>query len=242
MDPLTLAELLCARVCHDLSGPVGAAAAGAELLEDLAEQSDGETLALVAVSAGGAASRLKFFRAALGPAARAPQPAATLRDLIEGYFKTLVSAASPGLVLDWRAAAPAFDGESARLLLNIVLLAKDALPRGGRVTVEATDGLPVITALAEPAGPTDQAKTVRSGEAKTVLSGEAKTVLSDEAKAVLIDHQPPVGPRGAQAYFTRLLAEKLTTGLEISITGAGLTLTTGRRVTPPDEGRSRPDG
>lgn len=234
MDPLTLAELLCARVCHDLSGPVGAAAAGAELLEDLAEQSDGETLALVAVSAGGAASRLKFFRAALGPAARAPQPAATLRDLIEGYFKTLVSAASPGLVLDWRAAAPAFDGESARLLLNIVLLAKDALPRGGRITVEATDGLPVITALAEPAGPTDQAKAVRNGE--------AKTVLSDEAKAVLIDHQPPAGPRGAQAYFTRLLAEKLTTGIEISVTPAGLTLTTGRRVSPPDDGRSRPDG
>lgn len=233
MDPLTLAELLCARVCHDLSGPVGAAAAGAELLEDLAGQLDGETLALVAASAAAAASRLKFFRAALGPAARAPQPAASLRDLVEGYFKTLASAASPGLVLDWRVTAPVFGGESARLLLNFVLLAKDALPRGGRVTVEAIDGLPVITALGE-AGPTDMAKAV--------LIDEAKTVLSDEARAVLIDHQPSAGPRGAQAYFTRLLAEKLTTGIEISVTPTGLTFTTGQNVSSPDEGRSRPDG
>lgn len=226
MDPLTLAELLCARVCHDLSGPVGAAAAGTELLEDLVDQLDGETLALVATSAGGAASRLKFFRAALGPAAGAAQPAAALRDLIVGYFETLASAASPGLVLDWRVAAPTFGGESARLLLNIVLLAKDALPRGGRITVEAVDGLPVVTALGDPADPTDK----------------AKAVLSDEAKAVLIDRQPPTGPRGAQAYFTRLLVEKLAAGMDISLTRTGLSFTTGRRVSPPNDGSSRPDG
>ena len=33
-DDLILAELLCARLVHDLSGPVGAVANGAELLED----------------------------------------------------------------------------------------------------------------------------------------------------------------------------------------------------------------
>ena len=31
-DELKLAELLCARLCHDLAGPVGAVATGAELL------------------------------------------------------------------------------------------------------------------------------------------------------------------------------------------------------------------
>ncbi|MBX9634016.1 MAG: hypothetical protein K2X44_03460, partial [Magnetospirillum sp.] len=80
MDPLQLAELLCARLCHDLSGPVGAAAAGAELLEDMDGNADAETVSLVADAAGGAVSRLKFFRAALGPAASSPQNPASLRD------------------------------------------------------------------------------------------------------------------------------------------------------------------
>ena len=68
-DSLQLAELLCARICHDLSGPVGAAAAGAELFEDMAPAPDPETMALVSGAASGAVARLKFFRAALGPAA-----------------------------------------------------------------------------------------------------------------------------------------------------------------------------
>lgn len=218
MDPLTLAELLCARVCHDLSGPVGAAAAGAELLEDLADEPDGETLALVATSAAGAAARLKFFRAALGPAASGAQPSASLRDLAEGYLATLVSAASPGIVLDWRTHAPSFDGERARLLLNLLLLAKDALPRGGRITVEAENGMPAVTALGEPASPTE------------------------EAKAVLVDGRPPSGPRGAQAWFTRLLADRCADGIVVSITPSGLSFATGRRVSPPMDGSSRPDG
>ena len=47
MEALHLAELLCSRICHDLAGPVGAAAAGAELIAD----SGGDELALVDLSA-----------------------------------------------------------------------------------------------------------------------------------------------------------------------------------------------
>lgn len=219
MDALTLAELLCARVCHDLSGPVGAASAGAELFEDFGDHMDGETIALVATSAAGAAARLKFFRAALGPAASHPQPATTLRELIEGYLGTLVSAASPGgIVLDWRIGAPSLGGDTTRLLLNFVLLAKDSLPRGGCITVEAVDGIPSVIALGEP------------------------VCATDEARIVLADGGEPTGPRGAQAYFTRLLAEGMGGGVELSSARAGLAFTARRRVTPSSDGSSRSDG
>lgn len=200
MDFLQLAELLCARICHDLSGPVGAAAAGAELFEDMGEAPDPETLALVASAASGAAQRLKFFRAALGPAASAPQSTIVLRELIEAYLATQVSAASPGIVLSWPSVPGALDGATARLLLNLVLLAKDALPRGGRLRVDCDGGLPAVVAHGEPAS------------------------LSEEARQVLAEGKPPSGPRGAQAEFARILAERVGGRLVAAVTPDGLSI------------------
>lgn len=200
MDSLQLAELLCARICHDLSGPVGAAAAGAELFEDMGQAPDAETLGLVAGAAAGAAQRLKFFRAALGPAASTPQNTKMLRDLMEGYLDTQVSAASPGLMLSWPEPPPALDGATARLLLNLVLLAKDALPRGGRIRIDLPDGRPRVIAHGEPAS------------------------LSEEARQVLVDARPPAGPRGAQAELARILADRSGGKLNVALTPEGLAL------------------
>lgn len=201
MDSLQLAELLCARICHDLSGPVGAAAAGAELFEDMDQAPDAETLGLVAGAAAGAAQRLKFFRAALGPAASTPQTSKSLRELIEAYLDTQVSAASPGLVLSWPEPPPTLDGPAARLMLNMVLLAKDALPRGGRIRVDLAQGQLRVVAHGEPAS------------------------LSEEARQVLVEARPPSGPRGAQAELARILADRAGGKLNVAITPEGLALT-----------------
>ena len=131
-DDLALAEGLCARLCHDLAGPLGAAAAGAELLEDGV---DADTVSLVAASAAGAVARLKFFRAAMGPAGSG-QPAAALRDLCAAYLTAAASAGGTGLTLSWRSEVERLDGNQGRLVLNLVLIARDALARGGEVRVD----------------------------------------------------------------------------------------------------------
>lgn len=213
MDCLELAELLCARLCHDLSGPVGAAAAGAELFED--GSVDPETLGLVAGAASGAAARLKFFRSALGPAASSDQSAVVLRALMEGYLATQVSAASPGMVLVWPDPPLTVDGGSARLLLNLVLLAKDALPRGGRIAITgAGDDTLCVTALGEPAS------------------------LSDEVRSVLLEGRDPAGPRGAHARFILLLAEEAGKKFSATVTADGLALSLGINLSPSGDGSS----
>lgn len=214
MDFLHLAELLCARICHDLSGPVSAAAAGAELFEDLGEAPDPETLGLVAGAAAGAAQRLKYFRAALGPAASNPQSSVALTELIEGYLATQASAASPGIALSWPGAPHALDGDNARLLLNLVLLAKDALPRGGRIRINTEGGVPRVVAHGEPA------------------------TLTEEARQVLVENRAPSGPRGAQAQMTKLLAERVDATLQVAMTPDGLML----NVFPRGGKLSRSDG
>lgn len=215
---LRLAELLCARLCHDLAGPVGAAAAGAELFEDLGGEADPETVGLVAASAAGAAARLKFFRAAFGPAATSPQPAASLREAIEAYLRTQVSAASPGTTLDWHSDAPGFDGGTARLVLNLVLLAKDSLPRGGVVTVAT------------------------HGDALTVSARGEASALADEARAVLLGGAEPDGPRGAQARLAVLLGHRRGTPVAVSFTSGGLAFTADAAATPPGEAENHSGG
>lgn len=197
IEALALAELLCARVCHDLSGPVGATAAGAELFEDLGG-ADPETLALVSTSAAGAAARLRLLRATLGPASSSPHTLSALRAMVDAHLASLASVAAPAIVVVWRDCPDSIDGTSARLLLNLVLLARDALPRGGRMELTLSEGLPSVLIYGEPAS------------------------LADDVKLALLQAGPLSGPRPAQAALTRILAARNGATVQVTPTAQGL--------------------
>ncbi|TAN56840.1 MAG: hypothetical protein EPN20_18130, partial [Magnetospirillum sp.] len=185
-NDIATAELLCARLCHDMAGAVGAAAAGAELLED---DLDAETARLVAASAAGAVARLKFFRAALGPAG-SDQPAAAIQDLAAAYLRAAEAAGSGRLALHWSCGRPRLDGDIARLVLNLILVARDCLPRGGEITVDIAAAAPAHAAGLVVGFNGDGAR------------------LGEELALALMTGAAPSGPRGAQAWFTRRLAEE----------------------------------
>ncbi|MGE4280691.1 MAG: histidine phosphotransferase family protein [Magnetospirillum sp.] len=197
MNALALAELLCARVCHDLSGPVGATAAGAELFEDLGG-GDPETLSLVSTSAAGAAARLRLLRAALGPASTSAHSLPALRTMVDAHLASLASAAAPAIAVVWRDCPDQVDGQTARLLLNLVLLGRDALPRGGRMELSLEDTRPALLVHGEPAS------------------------LADDVKQALLHDVPLSGPRPAQAALTRILASQNGGKVCITPTAQGL--------------------
>jgi hypothetical protein len=89
-----LLELISARLCHDLVGPVSAIGNGVELVTEFGEDMRGEALALIAQSAAEAANRLQFFRIAFGSAAGADGRGCRLRKVELGRLRCRLVGAS----------------------------------------------------------------------------------------------------------------------------------------------------
>lgn len=135
MNPVDLASLLCSRLCHDLMSPVGALNNGIELLADETDPEMREKcLELLADSARATANKLKFFRLAFGAAGGFADEidAHEAQAALEGLF------GSDGRIeLGWVVGDEKLPKGAIKLLLNLGLLAGDALVRGGRLDIGA---------------------------------------------------------------------------------------------------------
>jgi histidine phosphotransferase ChpT len=133
---LDLAALLCSRVCHDLISPASAIVNGLEVLE---EAKDAETrefaLALIKKSAGQATARLQFCRLAFGAAGSAGA------EINLGDAETVARGFIEGekIRLEWKLPRLLAPKNRVKLLLNLLVVATQAIPRGGTLVVE-TDG------------------------------------------------------------------------------------------------------
>ena len=135
MNAVDLASLLCSRLCHDLMSPVGALNNGIELLAD--EQDPDmrdKCLELLADSARASANKLKFFRLAFGAGGGFGEEIDTseAQAAIEGIFGP-----ERRIELGWLVNGGKLPKGAVKLLLNVALLAGDALVRGGRLDVGA---------------------------------------------------------------------------------------------------------
>jgi histidine phosphotransferase ChpT len=137
-DEIRLAELMCARLCHDLAGPAGAVANGAELLDEDDPETVREAGQLMAGAAAQIAHRLRFMRAAFGWEGGAARSAEEAFQIASDFLAPL--AGQPGRFSLAATGLQAAPQDAARLLLLLVLFASEALPRGGAIAVSATPG------------------------------------------------------------------------------------------------------
>lgn len=136
-ESLHLAQLLSSRICHDLIGPVGIAAATDDL-RDAEDRIDEEALTLIADSARSAAHRLALFRFAFGFTKSEEGVTSSM------FIISLVNRAlkNSRLQFDWPSMDPdasmaetSIPSAAARLLVCLVLIATEALPRGGVISL-----------------------------------------------------------------------------------------------------------
>ncbi len=134
LDALDLAALLCSRVCHDLISPVGAVVNGMEVLEDTNDESTKIfALDLIKKSAIQASARLQFCRLAFGAAGSAGAEI-DLGDA-EGVARGFIE--DDKTTLGWHLPRVLLAKNRVKLLLNLLLLATQIIPRGGTIMVDA---------------------------------------------------------------------------------------------------------
>jgi histidine phosphotransferase ChpT len=137
LSALDLAALLCSRVCHDLISPVGAIVNGLEVLEeDKDEETKTFALDLIKKSAHQASAKLQFCRLAFGAAGSAGAQI----DLGDAEKVTRGLIGDDKTKIVWNLARELAAKNRVKLLLNMLLIAAGAIPRGGTLTVDPAEG------------------------------------------------------------------------------------------------------
>ena len=196
MNAVDLASLLCSRLCHDLMSPVGALNNGIELLADESDPLMREKcLELLAESARASANKLKFFRLAFGAAGGFGEEVDTheAEAALEGIF-----GAERRIALGWVVADDKLPKGAVKLLLNMALLAGDALVRGGSLDVGAE---------------------TRDGEIELAVRAEGARILLDPVLRETLatgDCGGTVEPRAAAAWLAHNLAAEAGGSIQLS--------------------------
>jgi histidine phosphotransferase ChpT len=194
---LRVVELLAARLCHDLIGPISAISNGVELLTEDAPDFARDAVALVGDSARKANRNLQFYRFAYAfGGGRLAGPAPHL--LAAEFF------AETAIECDYRAAAQALPLDQQKLACAMLALAGEALPRGGQLVLSAGPTGPEIDASGAGPGPSPE---IRAALALAVPPAELTS-------------------RTVGGYFTGLLAEALGWRLAVTDRPGGFRLST----------------
>jgi histidine phosphotransferase ChpT len=192
-DALELAALLCSRVCHDLISPVGAIVNGLEVLDDNPKPEDRDfALDLIRKSAKTASARLQFCRLAFGAAGSsgAQIDLGDAQNMSRGHIedgKTTIAWNLPRLLLP---------KNRVKLLLNMMVIAQQTIPRGGTLTVD----------------PVGEGETMSFRVTATGLNARLPQNIAD-----LLAAAPASGvdAHAVQPHYTRLLADAC--GLKVGL-------------------------
>jgi histidine phosphotransferase ChpT len=196
-DRLELAALLCSKVCHDLISPVGAIVNGLEVLDDNPKPEDRDfALDLIRKSAKTASARLQFCRLAFGAAGSSGAQI----DLGDAQTMARGQIEDAKTSIAWNLPRILLPKNRVKLLLNMMVIAQQTIPRGGRLTVD----------------PVGEGETISFRVSATGLNARLPQNI---AGMLASTHDGPVDAHAVQPYYTRLLAEAC--GLKVSLAAEG---------------------
>ena len=196
-DTLELAALLCSRVCHDLISPVGAIVNGLEVLDDNPKPEDRDfALDLIRKSAKTASARLQFCRLAFGAAGSSSAQI----DLGDALTMAKGHIEDGKCTIAWNLPRLLLPKNRVKLLLNMLVIAQQTIPRGGTLTVD----------------PIGEGETMSF---RITATGHNARLPQNIVTLLASDQEPSVDAHAVQPYYTRLLAESC--GLKVTLAAEG---------------------
>lgn len=196
VSPVDFASLLCSRLCHDLLSPVGALNNGLELLGDENDADMRERVfQLLSESARASANKLKFFRLAFGAAGGFGEQVDSreAKTAIEGLL-----ADNARTTFNWWVEAETLPKTALKVMLNLALIASEALVRGGTLDVGGEENGGQIEIVVKIEGP------------RIILDPELRGTLTDG------ERETGVTPRAAAAYLVHTLTAQANGTVQVS--------------------------
>lgn len=205
LTPADLSALMCARICHDLINPVSAIGTALEVLDDPnnADMHD-DAMDLVRNFTQQASGKLQFLRLAFGAGGSAPGVVSLdqLKSLCDGRY-------SEGkITLNWEETAlDGLEKTSARLLLNMIMLATTCIPRGGDIKISLSATGDAVIA--------------------DVAAKGTKARIEDMVSTTLAGKAPQDGfdGRSIQPFYTGMLVRQLKGRIDTGLDGETARLT-----------------
>ena len=196
LNDYRVAQLLCTRLCHDLTGPIGAINNGAEFLADEAFGMDDEAVKLINSSAREAVARLQFYRFAYGKingngAADLDEKKRHVEDFFEHSKTTLHWPASSA-----NASGVTLSLKMARLMFNMIIVASNAMIKPGDLSITLSNG----------------------DENKQILLEAKSEMLKIDALNGKIE-VADLTPKTVQAYAIKLMAQEIDANLQLELDG-----------------------
>jgi histidine phosphotransferase ChpT len=184
-DALELAALMCSRVCHDLINPIGAIVNGLEVFDSSNKEDDREfALDLIRKSAKSTSARLQFCRIAYGAAGSAGSQI----DLGEAQKISRGHLEDEKTKITWNLPHMLMAKNRVKLLLNMLVIAQQAIPRGGELIID----------------PVGEGETMGFRIRAAGTYAREPQNISEQLK---IENAGSVTAHGVQPYYTALLAQ-----------------------------------
>jgi histidine phosphotransferase ChpT len=202
-DALELAALLCSRVCHDLISPVGAIVNGLEVLDDNPKPEDRDfALDLIRKSAKTASARLQFCRLAFGAAgsAGAQIDLGDAQNMARGHIE------DGKITISWNLPRLLLPKNRVKLLLNMLIIAQQTIPRGGTLTID----------------PIGDGETMSF---RVTSAGLNARIPQNIADLLSVESSASIDAHAVQPYYTRLLAQACGLSVTLALDGEKVVVT-----------------
>jgi histidine phosphotransferase ChpT len=206
LEGLDLASLLCSRVCHDVISPVGAIVNGIELYDSGDASMKEFSIDLVRKSSRQASARLQFARLAFGAAGSA----GAMIDTGDAGLVANAFFADEKIHLVWEVPRALLPKNQVKLILNLVMVATHAIPRGGSLTVAGT--------IAGEQG--DFVLTATGINAR--MPHNAEDLIAGRAPNGVVD------AHAIQPYYAGQIAQAAGMAVQFAIEGDTVTITAGK--------------